>query len=1116
MTSDVDLFDSTDPLWYKDAIIYELNIRSFYDSNKDGMGDFPGLTEKLDYLADLGITTIWLLPFYPSPLKDGGYDISDYTNVNPIYGTLSDARTFIREAARRGLRVMTELPINHTSDQHAWFQRARRSPPGSAWRDFYVWSDTPEKYRDARVIFKDFESSNWAWDPVAKAYYWHRFYSHQPDLNFESPHVRRAVLRTMDFWLRMGVSGLRLDAIPYLYEKEGTNCENLPETHAFIKTLRRHIDQRFQGRVLLAEANQWPEDAVAYFGDGDECHMAYHFPVMPRMFMAIRMEDRFPIVDILQDTPPIPDTCQWVMFLRNHDELTLEMVTDEERDYMYRVYAHDPHARVNLGIRRRLAPLLNNDRRKIELMNALLFSLPGTPTVYYGDEIGMGDNFYLGDRDGVRTPMQWSADRNAGFSRANPQSLFLPPIIDPEYHYESVNVENQQANPDSLLWWMKRTIALRKRFKAFGRGDIQFLFPENRKVLAFVRTYQEQTILVVANLSRQAQHAFLDLSRYAGRVPVELFGGSEFHPIGDTPYSLTLGPYAFYWFSLEPARVEDIPQAVTAASEPKPVLTAAAEWEDLLRKESRPALNGALLSFIRKSRWFGGKARTIRSSAIVDVIPLSYDHRTAYLLMVQVEYKEGDSETYTVPLAAVVGKGARERMEREPQAVIAHLHIARDGQDGVLFDAMYDAAFCGALLDFVAHHRRFKGLAGQIIAVPTRAFRTVRGPSDLGMQIRVVAAEQSNTSVAYGDRMILKLYRRLSDGMNPELEIGRFLTEKASFPNAPPTAGFLEYRPTEDGDPATLGILQGFVRNQGDAWKYTLDALGHYFEQVLTHPNSAAPPIPDMHLLDLRKEEPPPAVAAAIGPYLVSARLLGQRTAELHLAMASAPDSPDFAPEPFSLIYQRSLYHSMRSLALQSLQLLRRQQRNLTGGTSEVAERVLASEARLLRAFGAIREHKINAMRVRIHGDYHLGQVLHTGNDFVIIDFEGEPARPLSERRLKRSPLRDVAGMIRSFHYASHAALLGQAPTVIRPADIPILERWASSWYHWVAASFLDSYLQLVRQPLLPEDPADVRVLTDAFLLEKAVYEVAYELNNRPDWVVVPLQGILQLIGDTE
>src|SRR5215218_6465747 len=527
----------TQPLWFKDAVIYETHVRAFFDSDEDGIGDFRGLVEKLEYLHDLGITAIWLLPFYPSPLKDDGYDIADYFDIHPAYGTLQDFRVFLREAHRRGLRVITELVINHTSDQHPWFQRARRAAPGSPERDFYVWSDTADKYRDARIIFRDFETSNWTWDHVAGAYFWHRFYSHQPDLNYRNPAVIQAVYEVVDFWLGMGVDGLRLDAVPYLIEEEGTDCENLPGTHQILKDLRRYMDERYTDRMLLAEANQWPEESIAYFGDGDECHMAFHFPLMPRLFMAIHTEDRFPIVDILAQTPPIPETCQWALFLRNHDELTLEMVTDEERLYMYRAYAQDPEARVNLGIRRRLAPLLGNDRRRIELLNALLCSLPGTPVIYYGDEIGMGDNIYLGDRNGVRTPMQWSDDRNAGFSGAHPQRLYLPLIVDHVFHHEAVHVEAQQQNPHSLLNWTRRLLALRRRHPAFGLGDLEILHPTNHAVLAFIRRHEDECLLVVANLSRFVQNVELDLRPYRDLVPIELFGRASFRPIGDEPYA---------------------------------------------------------------------------------------------------------------------------------------------------------------------------------------------------------------------------------------------------------------------------------------------------------------------------------------------------------------------------------------------------------------------------------------------------------------------------------------------------------------------------------------------------------------------------------------------------
>ncbi|HEY7270451.1 MAG TPA: maltose alpha-D-glucosyltransferase, partial [Dehalococcoidia bacterium] len=686
-----------DPLWFKDAIIYEAHVRAFYDSNEDGVGDFRGLTEKLDYLQDLGVTAIWLLPFYPSPLLDDGYDIADYTAVHPAYGDLRDARLFIREAHRRGLRVITELVCNHTSDQHPWFQRARRAKRGSAARNFYVWSDDPEKYQDARVIFKDFETSNWTWDPVAGQYYWHRFYRHQPDLNFESPQVQKAILAVMETWLELGVDGLRLDAVPYLYEREGTNCENLPQTFEFLRKLRAHIDSRFADRMLLAEANQWPEDAVAYFGDGDMCHMAYHFPVMPRLFMSIHMEDRFPVFDILRQTPAIPENCQWAMFLRNHDELTLEMVTDEERDYMYRVYANEQQMRINLGIRRRLAPLLGNHRRRIELMNGLLFSLPGTPVIYYGDEIGMGDNIYLGDRNGVRTPMQWSGDRNAGFSRANPQKLYLPIIIDPEYHYETVNVQAQRDNPHSLLWWTKRLIALRKRYKAFGRGSLEFLQPDNRKVLAFVRSYENERILVIANLSRFVQGVELDLSAYQGQVPVEMFGRVDFPPVADRPYFVTLGPHSFYWFSLEQAR-EPL-RVVDVAPDGMPTLLSAGPWQSLFQEEPERSVTLALTAFLERQRWFAGKSQGIRSLNVTEHIELRTRHgRHALLCLLDVQYNDGGSGMYFLPLAMAPAEAGDAVLRDSPRAVMARVKGYEDGPDGVLYDATVDEEVTAALL----------------------------------------------------------------------------------------------------------------------------------------------------------------------------------------------------------------------------------------------------------------------------------------------------------------------------------------------------------------------------------------------------------------------------------
>src|SRR5258707_5719185 len=691
---------ASDPLWYKDAVIYELHVKTFCDSDGDGMGDFRGLMEKLDYLQELGITAIWLLPFYPSPLRDDGYDIADYFDVNPNFGTLEDFRAFLDAAHQRNLRVITELVINHTSDQNPWFQKSRRAAavaaagvisPGNnddlAYKDFYVWSDTPEKYGDARIIFKDFETSNWAWDPVASAYYWHRFYSHQPDLNFDNPAVHEAVKKVCDFWLSMGVDGLRLDAVPYLYEREDTNCENLAETHEFLRELRAHVDAKFPNRMLLSEANQWPEDAAAYFGKGDETNMSFHFPLMPRMFMSLQMEDRFPIIDIMEQTPAIPENCQWAMFLRNHDELTLEMVTDEDRDYMYRVYATDPHARINLGIRRRLAPLLANNRRKIELLDTLLFSMPGTPIVYYGDEIGMGDNFYLGDRNGCRTPMQWSPDRNAGFSRANPQQLYLPITIDPEYHYEAINVENQQKNLSSLLWWMRRVIATRKNFKAFSRGTLEFRFPDNAKVLAFLRRHEDETVLVVVNLSRFAQVVELDLAHFSGCRPIEVFSRNAFPIIKKSAYVLTLGPHSHYWFTIQP-------QSERRRAEKKrvvPTLNARPELQSLLDDGERERIEGEVLpEYIATCRWFGAKARTLRQMRVLERSAISSEPNAAQFWFVEVSYLDGPTETYALPVKILSDDKARSLAQSAPHAVIARFG---DEHGSILFDAVWDTDF---------------------------------------------------------------------------------------------------------------------------------------------------------------------------------------------------------------------------------------------------------------------------------------------------------------------------------------------------------------------------------------------------------------------------------------
>ncbi len=1105
-----------DPLWYKDAIIYQLHVRAFADSNGDGIGDFRGLAGKLEYLRDLGITAIWLLPFYPSPLRDDGYDIADYTNVHPDYGTLADFRQFLREAHQLGLRVITELVVNHTSDQHAWFQRARHAPKGSALRNFYVWSDSTDRYRDARIIFKDFEASNWTWDPVAQAHYWHRFYSHQPDLNFENPEVHKALLRITDFWLEMGVDGMRLDAVPYLYECEGTNCENLPETHAFLKKLRRHVDESFAGRMLLAEANQWPEDAVAYFGAADECHMAFHFPLMPRMFMANRMEDRYPIVDILEQTPAIPESCQWALFLRNHDELTLEMVTDEERDYMYRVYASDPRARINLGIRRRLAPLLENDRRKIELMNGLLFSMPGTPIIYYGDEIGMGDNIFLGDRNGVRTPMQWSPDRNAGFSRASSQRLYLPVITEPDYHYESVNVEARQQNSQSLLWWMKRLIAMRRRHQALSRGSIEFLHPENARVLAFIRRYENETMLVVANLSRHAQYAELNLSAYKGMVPAELAGPTEFPAIGDLPYLLTIGGHSFYWFVLEPQRVTEVVGEPRPA-ESLPLVAVTTGWKDVFDAKHSGAFERILPDFLRTRRWFGGKARRIKSVALQDRVELGDGAAGSTLAFLSVEFAEGDPERYVLALRFAAGDEAARVQNEQPEAMLARLRTP--AAEGILYAPLREPDFAHAMLDLVARRRKLRGLTGEVAGLPARAYRPLRGEDVETLPVSVISAEQSNSSLIYGDRLILKLFRKLEPGINPDYELNSFLAERAQFRNVPPVAGKLEYRAGK-AEPVTLGVLQGYVRNEGDAWKQTLDALSRYFEQIaVLSPEQKQQRAPRLPLLPT--EDPLPACPAdQIGPYLESARMLGQRTAEMHVALASGRDDPAFVPEPFTPFYQRSLYQSMRNLLRHTFVLLRKQLPHLPDQVRHAAQQALDRESEILRQFRTMLDKKITALRTRVHGDYHLGQVLHAGGDFVIIDFEGEPARSITERRIKRSPLRDVAGMLRSFSYAAYAALFGLAGSVgARAQDFQEMESWGNLWSQCVCSAFLRAYLSTAGGApegarFLPYKKEELEGLLRVFLLEKAVYEIRYELNHRPAWLRIPLTGIRQLLDE--
>ncbi len=821
-------------------MVYQLHLKSYYDGNGDGVGDFAGLIEKLDYIASLDVNTVWLLPFYPSPRRDDGYDIAEYRDVHPDYGKLSDARKFIAEAHGRGLRVITELVINHTSDQHPWFQRARQAKPGSNAHNFYVWSDHEGKYAGTRIIFLDTEKSNWTWDEEAKAYFWHRFYAHQPDLNFDNPQVMKAVLSVMRFWLDLGVDGLRLDAVPYLVEREGTNNENLPETHLILKRIRAEVDAHYPDRMLLAEANQWPEDTQEYFGQGDECHMAFHFPLMPRMYMALAQEDRFPITDIMRQTPEIPATCQWAIFLRNHDELTLEMVTDRERDYLWETYAADHRARLNLGIRRRLAPLMERDRRRVELLNSLLLSMPGTPVLYYGDEIGMGDNIHLGDRDGVRTPMQWSFDRNGGFSRADPASLVLPPVMDPLYGYQAINVEAQARDPHSLLSWMRRMLGIRKQQQAFGRGTLKLLYPSNRRVLAYLREYtapneEPRTILCVANVSRSAQAVELDLASFEGRVPVEMIGGSAFPPIGKLPYLLTLPPYGFYWFQL--AAEAQMPLWYAAPPEPMPdhiTLVLRNGMADLLKEPARGLLQSDTLpTYLPKRRWFSVKNEALRGVRITHATALS---PSIPILLAEIEVDtERGTDSFQLPLGFL----SEEQNTSALQYQLAMARLRRGRRVGFLTDAFTHPGFAHAVLKLLRQdgHIPVDG-GGELHFIPTSRLAQLDLPDDA--EVRLLAAEQSNSSLSIGDRVILKLIRHISPGLHPEAEMGRVLTERG-FANIAPLLGEVSRFGADGTRQQVLMVVQGFLHNQGDAWSWTQNMLERAIQDAAPPMSGAAP-----------------------------------------------------------------------------------------------------------------------------------------------------------------------------------------------------------------------------------------------------------------------------------
>ena len=1080
-----------DPLWYKDAVIYQLHLKSFFDADNDGVGDFRGLMQKLDYIAELGVTAVWLLPFYPSPRRDDGYDIADYRGVHPEYGSLEDARLFITEAHARGLRVITELVINHTSDQHPWFKRARAAPAGSPERDFYVWSDSDQKYAGTRVIFVDSEKSNWTWDTEAGAYFWHRFYSHQPDLNFDNPRVLSEVLSVMKFWVDLGVDGLRLDAVPYLVEREGTNNENLAETHAILKRIRSELESYAPDRMLLAEANQWPEDAQQYFGDGDECHMSFNFPLMPRMYMAIAREDRFPITDIMRQTPEIPDNCQWAIFLRNHDELTLEMVTDSERDYLWETYATDRRARLNLGIRRRLAPLLERDRRRIELMNGLLLSMPGTPVIYYGDELGMGDNIHLGDRDGVRTPMQWSPDRNGGFSRVDPARLILPVIMDPLYGYEAVNVEAQAEDPHSLLNWTRRMLAVRKRHRAFGRGKLRFLYPGNRKVLAYFRELAnedgtDESILCVSNLSRTAEAVELDLSAFSGRVPVDIVGGSVFPPVGQLTYLLTLPPFGSFWFLL--ATEAHLPSWHVSAPEPMPefsTLVLRHRFEELLTPTIRAILEREILpEYLPKRRWFAAKGRRLGAMRIAYAVRM-HDHGNPVMLC-EIEAEIDDhTERYVLPLA-----GAR---ENEPGPLIMQLALARLRRTrdvGYLTDGFAVDGFARGMMASLHASDRLElpDGEGEIRFVPTSRLAELELADDA--EIRRLSAEQSNSSLVIGDAVVVKIVRRAVGGIHPEAEMTRYLTEHG-FGNGAPLLGEM-VRVDAHGTPWTIGLVQGFLRNQGDAWGWTLDFLARVVEELA------------VTAVETADQDD------AFASYDVFAAAVGRRLGELHAVLAMPTDEPEFMAERVTQSIAEEWADGVIEQIDGAFSLLRAAKSFPDEATEKLAFAFLEREDDLRDAARRLARGGVGAWRTRVHGDFHLGQVLVVQGDAYIIDFEGEPARPMEQRRAKGSPLRDVAGLLRSFAYAAAAAAPGRSAASPQAAErrMTLLAQFAER----ASAVFLEAYRAVLDQA---PDPWVSRAaqpgLLDLFLMEKAAYEIRYEAANRPTWLAIPLRGLHEI-----
>jgi maltose alpha-D-glucosyltransferase/alpha-amylase len=994
------------------------------------------------------------------------------------------------------------LVINHTSDQHPWFQRARQSKSGSAARNFYVWSDSDEKYAGTRIIFCDTEKSNWTWDPVANAFFWHRFYSHQPDLNFDNPQVLKAILGVMAFWLDLGVDGLRLDAVPYLIERDGTTNENLAETHIVLKQIRAELDRAYSGRMLLAEANMWPEDVRPYFGDSDECHMAFHFPLMPRMYMALAQEDRFPITDILRQTPEVPPDCQWAIFLRNHDELTLEMVTDKERDYLWDHYASEKRARINLGIRRRLAPLLEHDRRRTELLNSLLLSMPGTPVIYYGDEIGMGDNIHLGDRDGVRTPMQWTPDRNGGFSRADPARLVSPPLLDPLYGYQAVNVEAQGADPHSLFNWMKRMIAVRKQHCAFSRGTMILLYPTNRRIFAYLRQYHKgdegdsvETILCVANVSRSAQAVELDLSAYADQVPVEMTGGSAFPPIGQLPYQLTLPPYGFFWFVLAPK--SSMPTWHTPAPEPLPELSTLVlrhSVMEILDPQRRTVLETeALPAYLPKRRWYAAKQQKLLSTRIALAGPLPAAHARPDVMPTMLAEIEATTATGTERYLLPFGYIREEDIVTALPHQLALARVRRGRHVGFLTDAYALDSFTFVIVDLLRTRSTIATEDGEIRFIPTEALDKL----DVSAKpvIRRLSAEQSNSSLIADDKVVLKLIRHLSPGVHPEAEMGRYLT-LLGYANTPQMLGEVT-RFGADGTQYTMIMLQQFIDNQGDAWQWTLDTLSLSIQKA-TLPETAP------------GSELPIEVSDPQDELTTLATMLGRRLGEMHTALATPTDDPDFSPQQVTKEDAKAWATGTRRQVEAAVEALQRKVEWSTVEEQDRITRLIGQRAQLLEKIDALAAAAVGTLSIRVHGDFHLGQVLVAQGDVYIVDFEGEPAKPLEQRRAKTSPLRDVAGLLRSLDYAAAFASL-HGPGDLSEAEELRKQHILRNFVPRSQSTFLSAYREAAHAgPLAISEEAE-RSLLNLFLLEKSAYEVCYEADNRPDWISVPANGMANI-----